>query len=302
MWFKNLIIFELVEPIDRVSLNEKLEDLAFTPCKDMDIKKSGFFPPLGKSSDALFVHIVGNFTMICVKRQEKIIPSAAVNEKLADKVAEIEKQESRGVGSKERRQIKDEIIFSMLPKAPTKSDLDYGYIDHDLGLIIVNTSSASIAEKFCSKLREALGSLRCVPVVTKHNPSHVVTHALKTGEIASDFKLGNEVELKGSIDNRVAKFKKTDLTCAQVESCLNSQMYALSVELEYKDSIFFTIDADITIKKLVFSDVITEKSNERNPETRAEQFDSDFAVMTLSLQDFIKNLFAMFGNIQKHEA
>lgn len=300
MWFKNLTIFELVDPIEIEGINQKLEPLKFTPCGNLDSVKIGFHPPLGRGHEETFTHELADFTMLCVKRQEKIIPAAAVNEKIAEKVAEIETNELRGVGSKERRTIKDEIIFGMLPKAPTKSDLDYGYIDHKLGLIIVNTSSPKRAETFCSKLREALGSLRCVPVTTQLAPSQVMTSILKTGDIMPGFAVGNEVELKGNIDSHIIKFKKSDLKGDEVSLCLNNS-FALNLELEYKESIYFMIDADFVVKKLVFSDVISEKSNERNPETRVEQFDSDFAVMTLTLNDFLINLFAMFGNLNKHE-
>jgi recombination associated protein RdgC len=55
--------------------------------------------------------------------QTKVIHSGYLNEVVAEKVAEIEQAESRKLGRKERQMLKDEAIFTMLPKAPIETSV-----------------------------------------------------------------------------------------------------------------------------------------------------------------------------------
>jgi recombination associated protein RdgC len=55
------------------------------------------------------------------------------------------------------------------------------------------------------------------------------------------------------------------------------------------------LDDQLAVKRLKFDDVISEKANERNPESKAEQFDADFAIMSGELKNFIVALLAAFG-------
>ena len=55
------------------------------------------------------------------------------------------------------------------------------------------------------------------------------------------------------------------------------------------------LDDQLAVKRLKFDDVISEKANERNPESKAEQFDADFAIMAGELKNFIRALTNAFG-------
>lgn len=293
MWFKNLRIYKLTEAVAKLHLDEILERFQFVPCGSLDPVRYGFFPPLGK--DYLFTHDTLNFTMICAKREDKILPASAINQAVEEKAKAIAEAESRNVGRKERQTIRDEVIFSMLPKAFSRVSLDYAYIDHAEQLIIVNSSSAKRAEDLLSKLREALGSLRCIPLSTKNIPTQVMTHWLQTNTMPDHFELGEECELQAGKDGRVIRCKKQDLTANEILSHINSGMYVNKIALNYREGISFVLDDQLSIKKLKFDDVISEKSNERNPESKAEQFDADFAVMAVELTALIKDLLVAFG-------
>ena len=233
--------------------------------------------------------------MICAKKQEKILPGGVIKEALEEKVQAISDAESRPVGRKERDALKDEIIFSLLPKAFTRSTLDYAYIAPQEKLIVVNSSSAKRAEDLLSKLREALGSLRCLPISPKNLPTQVMTHWLRESQAPHQFELGEEVELQATKDGRVVRCKKLDLTAAEIRNHLESGMHVSKIALVWKESISCIIDDQLGIKRLKFEDVISDKANDRNPETKAEQFDADFAIMALELKNFITALLAALG-------
>jgi len=302
MWFKNLRIYRLTEQWSHTAeeLNTALESFCFNPCGSLDLLRYGFVPPLGRHGSE-FIHTTNGYIMICAKKQEKMLPASVVNEQLEEKALALSEAESRNVGRKERQTLKDEIIFSLLPKAFTKSSLDFAYIAPQEKLIIVNSSSAKRAEDLLSKLREALGSLRCVPITAKNLPTQVMTHWLHTGDVPADFTLGEDCELQAGKDGRIINCKKQDLTATEILNHINSGMFVSKLALVWKESISCVIDDQLAVKRLKFEDVISDKANDRNPESKAEQFDADFAIMAGELKNFISALYSAFGGVQDPE-
>jgi recombination associated protein RdgC len=122
-----------------------------------------------------------------------------------------------------------------------------------------------------------------------------MTHWVQTGKTAEHFELGEHVELHAGKSERVITCRKQDLTADEVLSHINSGMYASKLALVWREGISFVLDDQLAIKRLKFDDVITEKANDRNPESKAEQFDADFAIMTVQLKELINDLIAAFG-------
>lgn len=296
MWFKNLRLYRLTEEWTHTpeDLNAALEAQCFNPCGSLDLMRYGFIEPLGRHGSE-FIHATNGYIMICAKKQEKLLPSSVINEQLEEKALAISEAESRSVGRKEKQTLKDEIIFSLLPKAFAKSSLDFAYIAPQEKLIVVNSSSAKRAEDLLSKLREALGSLRCIPISAKNIPTQVMTHWVQTGKLTNDFELGEECELHAGKDERVIRCKKQDLTADEILSHINSGMFVSKLAVTWKESIHCVLDDQLAVKRLKFDDVISEKANERNPDSKAEQFDADFAIMSGELKNFIIALLAAFG-------
>ncbi len=302
MWFKNLRLYRLTEDWTHTpeDLNTALANVCFNPCGSLDPIKYGFIEPLGRHGSE-YVHVTNGYIMICAKKQEKILPSSVIKEQLEEKILALSEAEGRSPGRQERQTMKDELIFSLLPKAFTRSTLDFAYIAPQEKLIVVNSSSAKRAEDLLSKLREALGSLRCIPVIAKHVPTQAMTQWMQTGEAPHQFELGEECELQGGKDGRVIRCKKQDLTADEIRNHITSGMFVSKIALTWKESIHCIIDDQLAIKRVKFDDVISEKANERNPESKAEQFDADFAIMTGELKNFIAALMDAFGGEQDYD-
>lgn len=296
MWFKNLRLYRLTEDWTHTveELNAALEAHSFNPCGSQDLMRYGFVEPLGRHGSE-YTHVTNGYIMICAKKQEKILPSAVVNEQLEEKALALGEAENRHIGRKEKQTLKDEIIFSLLPKAFAKSSLDFAYIAPQEKLIVVNSSSAKRAEDLLSKLREALGSLRTIPITAKHVPTQTMTSWMQSSEAPHQFEFGDECELQAGKDGRVIRCKKLDLTADEIRNHLTNGMFVNKIALTWKEAIHCIIDDQLAIKRLKFEDSISEKANDRNPESKAEQFDADFAIMALELKNFIAAVLDAFG-------
>ncbi len=300
MWFKNLRLFRLTQPwtLTHEELHEKLSAFVFNPCGNLDLFRYGFIPPLGQDSEEL-VHSTQGRMMICAKRQEKILPSGVIKEQVEEKILSIENTEQRKLSRKEKQSLKDEIIFSLLPKAFTRSRLDFAYIDPKANWIVVNSASAKRAEDLMSKLREALGSLPSIPLATKHLPTQIMTRWLREATAGAELELGDECELVASKDGRIIRCKKQDLTASEIRNHLDLGMQVNKLTLIWKESVHLLIDEQCAIKRLKFEGEITNPSNERQPETKAEQFDLDFSIMALEFDALINTIIKSFGGINK---
>lgn len=295
-WFKNLRIYRLTKPIRFTpeTIGEKLSQHEFQPCGNLDPVKYGWTLPLGRHGSE-FVHAANDNILIAAKRQEKIIPGALIKEQLEDRLQEIRDEESRFVGRAERQTLKDEIIFSLLPKALTKSSFDFAYIDKQNALLVVNTSSAKRAEELISALRESLGSLKLVPFTVQKTPAHVMTDWLRNGKINKRFELGEECELQAAKDGRVIRCKKQDLTAHEILNHLESGMLVSKVAITWNEAISCIIDDQLGIKRIKYEDAIQEKVKEYDADSAVEQMDIDFSIMTVELAAFINDLAKAFG-------
>ncbi|MEM7282967.1 MAG: recombination-associated protein RdgC, partial [Pseudomonadota bacterium] len=158
MWFKNIRVYKLTRPIDLSvdTLEAALEKRQFVPCSNIDYSRIGWVPPLGPQSEQ-YVHPVGQYVMLCVRKQEKILPAAAINEMFEDKVQEFESTRERKMYRKEKTSLKDDIVHTLLPRALTRSARMYAYFDTAKGLLVVDAASATKAEEFLDWLRGTLG-------------------------------------------------------------------------------------------------------------------------------------------------
>lgn len=299
MWFKNLRIYRLSDSVKHTpeELNEALAKFEFKPCGNLDSVKYGWTPPLGRAGSE-YVHAANGYIMICVKRQEKVLPAAIVKEALDEQVAEISEREARSVGRAEKQNLKEEIIFSLMPKAFVKSSYNFAYIDTQKQLIVINTGSANRAEELLSALREALGSLKAIPLTPLNAPRDVLTGWLTGSEIPKDIEVGEECELSSLNEDRSVRFKHQDLWIKEVGRHIASGLQVAKLAVIWKDTLECIIDDQFCFKRIKYGSEIIEQADDHDSENAAEQFDIEFSIMTLELSAFIDTISTAFGGME----
>ena len=292
MWFKNIIVYRFNVPVsadDIAKLAEKMAEFSFKPCESNQLASMGWVPPLGNNGTDL-VHAASGNVMICARKQQKIIPAGAVNELLEERVIKIEERDGRKLSKKERRDLKDQISYELLPKALTRSALLFAYISPKDGMLVVNSSTHKIAEELLALLRETLGSLPVVPLATKKVPADAMTVWLNHHSSPSGFFIGGDCDLRDCFEEGgSAVLKKQDLQSEAVD-CMLTGMRVRKLALSWSDRIECVVDDALVIRKLRFSDIVQEKA-----EDPAAQFDTDFSIMALELSEFIRALVDALG-------
>lgn len=300
MWFKNLYLFRLTQPLDldHDALNAALEHDGFQPVGKAVPFSYGWSAPLGQHGSEL-CHTIGAYSMVCAKKEERLLPSSVLNEQLAEKVQQIEEAEARPVRRKERLQLKEELTLTLLPQAFTRSGRTYAYIDRKAGWLVVDAAAPKKAEDLIAQLRNSLdeagATLRARLPETTESPRVVMTRWLHGDGIPAGFELGDEYELQdGDKEGGIVRCRRQDPFSDEIRAHLDAGKLVTKLALTWRERLEFVLGEDLTIKRLRPSDTLRQEMDDEH-EDPAVQFDSDFAFMTLELSKFIEELIAAFG-------
>lgn len=300
MWFKNLTVYRFNKPfsVDTEALEKSLEDFTFSPCSSQDISKFGFSKALGKLGQTL-VHSAGDRHLICVTKEEKILPSQVIKEALEEKVTQIEDEENRKLAKKEKDSLKDEITTTLLPRAFSRRSQIHALILPEIEMILVDSSSAAKAEELLALLRKALGSLPVIPMSFKTPIETQLTDWLKTDSTPAPFEMQDEAELKSDSDEGgIVRFKQQDLTENEVLAHIEVGKQVHKLALYFGQSIAFVLQSDAGIKRLKFSEEFRAGNDEVGTEDPIARLDADFALMGSELIALMNSLVEVLGGME----
>ncbi len=297
MWFKNLTVLRLTEPFQPSlpELEKQLADRAFRHCGQLEPFIDGWFPPLGREGLPL-THQSGGFILLCLQREEKVLPAAAIQQALAERVALVEDQQGRQVRRKERESIRDEIIHDMLPRAFSQTRRTYGYLDLRGGWLIVDAASARKAEDFVAVLRQTLNGFPVTPVTTHESPSLIMTQWLAGGALPDGVLLENECELKSpDEDGASVRCRRHELEVPEILNHVQAGKQVTRLAFSWNDRLSVVLDDALTVRRLRFLDALQEEAANVETDDFAARFDADFAIMSLELNSFLPIMFSWFG-------
>ncbi|NIB43787.1 recombination-associated protein RdgC [Pseudomaricurvus alkylphenolicus] len=294
MFFKDALIYRFTEEIPTIT-EKALQDNEFTPCGRQDRSKYGWVSPADDLFDELIVE-EGSLTIICARREEKILPVTVINEKVREKVRYIEKSEDRRVHRKERETLKEEIIFDLLPQAFTKSTLTHAYIDHKQQILVINTGTYSKAEELMKLLRDSVGSLPVVPVQVSESPAITMTNWLRGEPLPEGFELLKACNLAEMREGgSKARLKDQELLADEIEPHLNAGKQVEMLELEYDERVKLKLHDDLAMKQLKFSEDLISESADRCDGDKIAQFRTNFVLMSAAMRDLYSDVLGAFG-------
>lgn len=298
MFFKNLLVYRLSgdQPLNAETLETALRQKPSRPCGSRQANSYGFVAPLGEGEDAPLVHAANGFLMVKTQHEERILPSSVVKDAVKEKVDTIEEEQARKVYKKEKDQIKDEVIQTLMPRAFVKKSHLHAAIDTTNGLIYVDAASSRKAEELLSAMREVLGSLPVRPVSVKLSPAATFTQWIKTQETPAGLFLLDECELRDTAeDGGIVRIKRDDLAGEEVRTHLDAGKQIVELGLAWEDKLSFVLDSKMTIKRLRFDDLLKEEAHQDAGEDAASLFDADFVIMMRTLQQLILKLLEALG-------
>ncbi|ANI29491.1 recombination associated protein [Yersinia entomophaga] len=297
LWFKNLMVYRLSREVSLSAdeMEKQLSALSFTPCGSQDMAKTGWVPPMGSHSDAL-THTVNGQIIICARKEEKILPSPVIKQELQAKIERLEGEQHRKLKKTEKDSLKDEVLHSLLPRAFSRFNQTFLWIDTVNDLIMVDAASAKRAEDTLALLRKSLGSLPVVPLTLENPIELTLTEWVRSGELPAGFALMDEAELKAILEEGgIIRCKKQALVSDEIAVHIEAGKLVTKLALDWQERVQLVLSDDGSLKRLKFSDTLREQNDDIDRDDFAQRFDADFILMTSELAALIKNLIEALG-------
>lgn len=233
--------------------------------------------------------------MFIAGSENKLLPGSVVNDALQKKLQEIQENEGRKVGGRERKRLKESILDELLQKAFVRQSRTRAYVDTNDCWLVIEASSRKKAEDCITQVREALGSFPALPLVSDNSPRIVMTDWLANGGLPEDLVLGDECELRdpATAQGAVSKSRRQDLDSEEIKEHLRNGKQVFQLGLVFRDRLSFVLGEDLIIRKLRFLDVVTDELGRH--EDAASEMDSTFALQSLELSQLLKSLVTWFA-------
>jgi recombination-associated protein rdgC len=298
MWFKQISLYPLNKDKlpDLDTLSAKLAEARFVPVSGLDWFSEGFAAPVSFSPEPVFP--AEHTWLVALKKEEKVLPAGVIRDILDDKVAEIQNNEARNVGRKEKQELKEQITDDLLPRAFTRSSRSLAVFDTKHGYLLVNNVSSTKAENMLTRLREALGGLEASLPNTKQSPASLMTSWLLNGACDGGFELDSDCELKGSGDVApTVKISKQDLTADEVVQHVKNGKTVTQLGLVWREQLAFVLTQDFTLKRIQYLDVLQEEAESHGDDAASLAFASQI-LMAEALSTMVDELVVHLGGWQ----
>ena len=293
MFFKNATFFQLKEAVDFDLIEDTLAEF---PLKEVGSQEEFSFGslPLIRNSKT-FALRSDDCILIRFGKEEKALPSSVVREELDTKVAEIEMIEGRKVGRKEKSEMKDELVFTLRPKAfPKRTDV-WMHIDNKAQIIVIYSTTAAMIELAFKHLQTMLGSFPMTPLQAQVSPSLLMTEWLQRNSLPASLETGATCDIQDRSEDKASiAFKNLEPLSEDVTRHLEQGMSVKSLALCWTDKINFVLHDDLTIRKIKWDDAIKEAAFNDSQGGAMSDMDANFALTSLTIREFFYSLCGWF--------
>ena len=297
MQFKNARIFQLPQDftIESDTFSEQLEHDALKPCGPQDMASQGWISPFNRESE-VYCWQSGSAQLIMFTIEEKILPAAVVNQELQEKVSSIQTDTGSKPGRKVQSDMKQEILFELLPQAFTKLKKMGAYIDDELNLLVVDSASQNPAENLVSQLRQTLGSFKAEAFGESSGMATVLTKWVTDGHAEGGFEFGSSIVLETLDEAKsVIRAKNVNYLTDEMKRHIENGYLVTQIGLIFDDRVEFTLTHDFAVKSIKFTDVVLDELEHESIESEEQLLDSRFTLLSLELRELYKALFHIFS-------
>ena len=293
--FKNALIYRIThwDAPATTAIEDRLDSGRFSECGATQLESSGWVEPRGEKHGVLIENVGGQLMLrLCVER--KAVPSSVVKLALNQRLDKIEADTGRRPKGKQARELKEEIVHDLLPRAFPKRSTTLVWIDPKASLLWVNAASLKKADGIVTQLVESLGGgIALTLLQTQVSPATAMSQWLSTQEAPAGFSIDRECELKQpDSEKSTVKYSRHTLDIVEVAGHIQQGKLPTQLALTWEGRVSFVLTESMTIKRIKLLDVVLEGSA---PGKADDGFDADVAITTGELGKLFPDLLAALG-------
>ncbi len=301
MWFKQIQAFQLTEAIkhNAAELEKKLEQLSFTPCPPNLPSSIGWASPTDEDNAPL-VYAANKKMLICLQIEEKLLPATIIRQKLKEKIKEIESTREHHISGQEKRTLKGDIYYSLIPKAFGKIKKLYAYIDTENNLLLLNSASSKRMKEFVSFFKKTCPDIKIKPPELK-KLSNVMANWLQNDSAPQSLTIENACVFQDTNNqSRTIRCKQQNLFAPSMQALLKDGCEVSQMSFTWNDRVTFTLKDDFTLQSLTYQETVLELAKESSPidvqnkQEKQDQFEADFIIMSAAISKLLTDLLILF--------
>lgn len=298
MWFKNLRIYRLAANWDYTAyeLHDALSRLLFRPGAVTDMTAYGWVPPRPESDQLVYFND-GQY-LITLRVEKKLLPATVVNQFTRARAETIAEQQGYRPGRKQMREIKEQIIDELLPKAFSTYQDTRVWIDTRNRWLVIDAAAGARCDEVMGALAKVLEPFPVVPLYTELSPARAMTNWLISDEPPVNFSIDQDTELRATNETRaVVRYLRQSVELETAHQHVEQGKQCTRLAMTWADRVSFVLTDDLVLKRVEPLDILQEGRVPAADE--AEQFASDFMLMTGELARLLDDLVEGLGGEKK---
>ena len=296
--FKNLMLFRIEPSWSKTTaqIEAGLAQMRFRECSATQEKSIGWSEPRGEKH-AMLVESVGGQLILRLTTEAKVLPSSVVKRRTEDRVEKIEETTGRKLSRMEKKDLREETLLDLLPKAFTRISNTIVWIDQAARLLVIDAAGQTKADEVVAVLLRSLDGLVITQVQTNESPGSQMAAWLLSHEAPGRLDVDRECELKATDDSEgIVRYSKHTLNVEEVRKHIQSGKMVTKLALSWNGRVSLVMNDTMQIKKLKFLEGALDNPDGANSAGKDEdRFDSDVAIVTGELSKLIPDLIEALG-------
>lgn len=295
--FKNVMAYR-IGPNWNATVPEIESALAanrFVECSPGQDKSVGWTEPRGVAHGPLLESVGGQW-IAKLLIETKAVPSSVVKRKAELQAKDIEEKTGRKPGKKEQRDMREDILHSLLPQAFAKQGAVMVWINPKDRLLAIDAGSTSKADEVITQLVRALPGLDLNLLQTAMSPqTGMAAWLLATDphELPAALSVEKECVLKsGTEDQPMVKYTRHILNTEEVRKHVREGKLPTQLGLSWEGKASFVLTDNLQFKKVSFLDGTEPEAIGTEGD---DKFDADVVLSTGLLGPLIQDVVTALG-------
>ena len=291
--FKNALAYRITQwqQPTLADLEERLAAARFAACGATQMEAMGCVEPRGEKHGALLESVAGQWILrLCSER--KAVPASAVKTRIEELADKIEAETGRRPKGKRAKELKEQVVHELLPRAFPKRSTTWIWIDPAAKLLTVGATSAKKADAIATWLVELLGGGIMLQLVqTQTSPATAMAEWLSSQQAPAGFTIDRDCELKQPDSEKASvKYARHTLEIDEVGEHIRQGKLPTQLAMSWNDRVSFTLTEALVLKKIKLLDGVLQSLEQQD-----QSFDADVAIATGELGPLIADLLQALG-------
>lgn len=282
-------------------LEAALQRMPFVPCGASQDKSVGWVSPRHGASGAEgapLVESVNGQWMLRFMAEVRQVPASAIKRRVDDMAAQIEATTGRKPGKKEKRDLKEDAIATLLPQAFPREQSTWVWMDTEHQRLVLDTTSAGRADDIITALVKLLDGFSVDLLQTATSPAVAMATWLTDQAAPAGFDIGKECELKSADETQaVVRYARHPLLTDEVRDHIAAGKQPTRLALDWDGRVTFVLSDTLQLKKVAFADDVLEQAKAQGQ--RADDFDGSVLMLTAEIGPLINDLIDALDGLQE---